>query len=416
MTDGSDRVRHLLLDLLSAARPIAQASVDRLDAADWRLLLSLARQHRLEPMVHWRLRHDHAALVVPDGVRARLADRHRAAGLWVLAMQRDLVLVRRRLDQAGIPHCFLKGAFLAWQAYPRPGLRPMRDLDLWVPRDRGLDAFALLEDAGMVRVAGHDGTPEAWLAHYRHLPALRSPQGVAVELHVALYDGAASDTGIAAPGEAAWRRRIQVDLAGGATGFLAPTDLLLHLIVHAVYQHRLDTGPLLLTDLACLLARYPIDWPEFWRLADLGGHRRGCALALALAERYGAEGRVAWPAGMDGAERPAGPLLDALALLTLRDFAARRDVHFQHELRSRRSVPARAAVLLGKAFPGRRELALFHAGEAGLPWWIGGYLKKWRWLAGKRLPEYLGFLRRSDLAPQVDQLARLEQWLAGGAG
>lgn len=55
-------------------------------------------------------------------------------------MQRELRRLHRFLKKEGIGHVFLKGAYPAQLVYPRPGLHPVRDLDVMVP---GRKAFGL---------------------------------------------------------------------------------------------------------------------------------------------------------------------------------------------------------------------------------------------------------------------------------
>ena len=53
-----------------------------------------------------------------------------------------------QLREAGIPSLMLKGAALSLAFYRDPGLRPMRDVDLLVPKERSADAARKLVELG----------------------------------------------------------------------------------------------------------------------------------------------------------------------------------------------------------------------------------------------------------------------------
>ncbi len=84
---------------------------------------------------------------------------YRASAFRSLAVQSEIVRVHQLLDAAGIDHLYLKGAYLAQFAYPELGLRPMRDIDLLVSRDRALEAFQVLVNAGFLTDPGENAHP-----------------------------------------------------------------------------------------------------------------------------------------------------------------------------------------------------------------------------------------------------------------
>lgn len=408
MSLSFQQVQGLLLDMLAdTCEPAA------LTGENWRTLLELARHHRLEPMLHWRLRHHHRQLAVPAPVAARLAQSHRASSLRSLALQRALLHVHRLLTAADIEPLALKGAFLAFHAYPQPGLRPMRDLDILVPAERALESFQLLQNAGFARLPRATGEAEEWMRRHRHLPPLQGSDGIIIEVHATLYDVIATtslrDDQLSLPRIRA--RAIHRPLAGERIAYLSPTDLLLHLIVHAVYQHRFDNGPLVLNDLAYLLGSQPIDWPLFWQLADAGGYRPGCLLLLRLVATAHGDLALHWPS--DGTViMPPAQLLEASRLLTLRDFDLRLDVHFARVMHDQPSLAGKARLLWSRLLPPRRQILAGHAGTAGPRVLAAAYLRQWRRLLG-RLPDYLGALRHPRMRGEVGRLAQLEKWLDG---
>lgn len=72
------------------------------------------------------------------------------------------------------------------------------------------------------------------------------------------------------------------DIDGQAYPALAPTDALLHFVVHCAHEHFFGSGPLVLSDIAYLVRRHAIDWPSFWLQADRAGAADAAAALLSL--------------------------------------------------------------------------------------------------------------------------------------
>lgn len=400
-------LQDVLLDLISTRRQVTPQRSAALDAGDWARLLDMARQQRLFPLMHWRLAREQAAAVVPDGVRQMLAEAFNKSTMRALRFQRELLLVGKRLDDAGIASLALKGAFLAFHTYPHPALRPMRDLDLLLSKDRALEAFQILVDAGFQRQDHAPGDPAAWLAVRKHLPPLSSRPGrVTVELHIRLSDHAQA---IHVHEGALWQRAVSIDVAGQPVSYLSHTDLLLHLIYHAVYDHRFSNGPQVLPDLAYMVESGKIDWPLFWDEARKGGATRGCVLLLSMVQRYFGELKIDFPAAA-GTDFAASDALQAdCARLMLSDivalsetrlagFMAGRPLHRQVTFLLSKVFPPPAAAAVGFPAPTRRYQRVTH------------YMAYVSNVLTRRLPQFLA--RKHDgLVGNGRKMAALDQWL-----
>ena len=273
-----EMIRQILVDLIDGRTGHAA----RLDASQWRDLAVMARQHRLEPLLHSH--HDSLAGVVPESLLASWSAAHRHAAMRSLQIQRTLILIDRALAAADIPYVALKGAWLAWHGYAHPALRPMRDVDILVPPDQLVDAFRALEQSGFSQRSV--GVPiEHALAHDKHLPPLMCRDtGVPVEIHRRITDYAGTvgtATRFDDPARILARSR-RMAVGGHGIAFPDPSDSLLHLIIHAVVDHRFNNGPQILPDVEAAL-RSSINWPEFWSMAAGGGWEKACQLVLALA-------------------------------------------------------------------------------------------------------------------------------------
>lgn len=274
-----DAVAGLLLDLIGGAQP----QLDGRDAAEWALLDRLAAEQRLQPLLHHRQRDNPA---IPADLRAGWATAYRANAMRALAQAEDLRDCVGLLRAAGFAPIALKGSWLAHHAYPHPALRPLRDLDLLLDPETAIPAFRLLEAQGYRRYESDaDLALEPLLKSDKHLPPLIAPRGTPIELHHRLWEeDGLLDHASPLVREDELRARAVTD----AADLLYPCgeDMVVHLVVHAVYGHRLDCGPLVLTDLDYQLRREPPDWPAFWARAAREGWRPGARLLLELTRRH----------------------------------------------------------------------------------------------------------------------------------
>jgi len=411
-SETTSRLQLLLLDLLSPCRRVRQADLDALDHAGWTRLEAMVQQHRLGPLLAWQLAHAHAGLVLPADVSARLAQASRQSALRSLLFQQELIGIHRILAAVDIPYQALKGAFLAFHAYPSSGLRPMRDLDILVPNAKVAAAYEALQAAGLRLISERPVPPEVATGAHCHLAPLAARcQQFTVELHTRLFHFHERDRHARAdPSDDHdfWQRGRQAALGGEPVCFEAPEDLLLHLIVHAVYDHEFDNGPLLLSDVAFLLQRHPPDWRRFWARAQATGRARGCHLVMHLVRRY-------WGpelADLAGSTPPSEQELDAFAMLMLCDRVGIQDRHLYTDALQRRSGPEWIRFLLDRAFTSPARVRLAYDLPLG-DWRVVFYYPvRWYRQLTRQLPR-LWRARRHESAQSSDlrRLGALRHWL-----
>ena len=380
------RLRQTLLGLLARQQAVPPA----LTAAEWAELDRIAALHRLQPMLHHRHR-DNAA--IPADIRAewQVAFRHGAAESLMIGA--ELARTAALLESAGLAPIALKGAWLAWHAYPHPALRPMRDLDLLLTPETVVAGFELLREHGYALDGPLELSLEDSIRLDKHLPPLASPRGVTIELHHRLWEiDGRMDHAAPVDDEGAIRARV------GRMAYLAPQDLLAHLIIHAIYDHRLDCGPLVLTDVSYLLRCSEIDWERFWSDAASGQWERGAQLVLSLVQMHDPAVPMTIPAGLP----PLPADLDVLAA----------DLLLQ-ELETRRSAGVVATFaasgtksLIMRIFARRKGGGDTHSVRRDLD--EEGGFAAW---AGSRLARTLRELARRDVRRQSLALARLSRWL-----
>ena len=384
------RLRSILLELLGGSPQ--PAGVADLPASAWQELERMAGLHRLQPLLHHR---HHANLAVPEDIRAGWHAAFRASAMASLVLAGELAATVRLLEGAGFAPLALKGAWLAWHAYPHPALRPMRDIDLLLSPETVIPAFDLLRANGFVSDAPQELTSEEIVRLDKHMPPLLSPRGVTIELHQRLWEiDGRMDHGAPVDVVPAIRARA---IRIGQIGYLDPQDILAHLIIHAVYDHRLDCGPLVLSDIAFLLAAQAIDWGRFWHDARSGGWERGAQLVLSLVREYEPDLAISYPADLP-------PLPDEMAKiatdLLLQDLETRQSAGVVATLRAAGTKAFLLRILArrkdGDQHAVHRDLSSSH----GFAAW-----------AGSRLMRTVRELARRDVREQSRDLAGLSRWL-----
>jgi Uncharacterised nucleotidyltransferase len=264
--------------------------------ADIERALAAAVEHRIAPLL-WRAfgAADARDELGPHrAVLCGMADAFRMEAL--LLIPRAVALAVRPLTEAGLEPVVFKGPAVAAR-YPEPGLRPMEDIDLLLPRRHHQRALAALAAAGwrVVRPGGPDRY-DAVLVH-DEVPSL------SLELHYGL-EGTSQRVTALDP-EALWERRQPIACAGTPAFGLPLTDELVVLAAHAGKPHH-GFGRLAWTaDLAMIVGDAaergtPVDWERVHALAVAARCRTVVGAALALAGRVGVEpppGLFALPAG-----------------------------------------------------------------------------------------------------------------------
>ena len=389
---GVATITELLLDLAFAPEIPDAATLRAVPDADWAMLGRCAQQHRLEPMLHDRLAGDPS---VPERLRCEWRDSYRFWAIKAAAARVDLTKTIALLDAHGLSPLALKGAFLAWHAYPAPALRPLRDLDILVPADRVNEAYALLSAHGYTALSAASSEVSH---HGKHLPPLVARCGTTIELHHRLWEqeGELDHHSPRSDDEAVRARAVTVD---GIT-FPCAEDMLTHLIVHAVYSHRLDCGPLLLSDIGWLAGARPVDWGELRARASCERWEPGLDLTIALLHRYCGRHGLAGGTSADAAQASAipGALIDAAADLMLQDLDTRRSagVAATALVRGFGGLAAR----VGRGARARLRAVERHEDVQGIGTWTG-----------TRLRRTVGELIDPAARNQARDLSRLSKWL-----
>ncbi len=153
---------------------------------DWHIFIPLAEEHSLAPLVYQHIQN--AQITIPAAPKLQLQGlflRHRQANQALMIALDDILT---SLGNEQISAVLLKGAALAHIVYPQIGLRPMRDLDILVPLQKGIDAQILLQKQGFQLPDEDKVLPD----NHRHLDVLQTECNgriVSVEIHTQLLSG-----------------------------------------------------------------------------------------------------------------------------------------------------------------------------------------------------------------------------------
>ncbi len=402
-----------VLRLLSPTAAGHEALVAALSEEDWHRIVAWAKEHRFAPLLHYMLFEIHKIQGVPVAIKERLVELRKKGVMRGLGAQREVLRITQILSGAGIDSMFLKGSYLGQFVYPAAGLRAIRDIDVLVAPAQILLAQKVLLEGGLHPHPKHPGDADAALELGKHLPPMLSPSGVfPVELHERILPRELVPQGGNDMSErpSFWPNAIGKTVVDQQIKFASATDLLFHLCVHSVYDHKFNNGPLIFSDIGFLLQSHLIDWSLFWQLCQSYGVRKGIILLLKVVEGLWHDLPIEWPV-IEPHELPGVDLIHDTEQLSLRGLATRGDVTLFEAMQTEVSLRKRTALLMRRIFPNRAMIARAYPVRAGSIK-VFMYYPFWWWrLATDRLPS----LMRSGLSTRsLDETARLHNlraWL-----
>ena len=215
--------------------------------------------YRLLPLVYRNL----------AGEAPRVAQWNTLKGIHRQAWSRNQVLFHKvrplveELRRDGIPVLLLKGAALALRAYPDPGCRPMRDVDLLVPTTAARNVLVKLESAGWkITCWKPPGYPESFF-QFLHAAGFEAPDGARVDLHwhaltVCCHQSA---------DDLFWRFSEPLDFLGIPVRTCDSTEHLLQTCAHGVVWSPVPPVRWAADAVLLLRSARPVDWERLTRTA-----------------------------------------------------------------------------------------------------------------------------------------------------
>jgi len=276
-----DRPTKAILGLLSCRERGAPVPRAELTDSEWSALGRTAVRHGVAPLVYARL--STASDQVPPHVLNVLKGYLFRTGLENLRLYARLVPVLRSLAEQEIDVIVLKGAFLADSVYEDRALRSMGDADLLVRRVALPRVDRILRGLGWDQPIPDDAAAPRQACGHQLQTFVRD--SARIEVHWSIEDDGSP---FAIDVDGLWQRAHPVQVAGASALALAPEDLLLHLCLHASYNHgwlQFEAGLRPLVDVDATLQHFAqrMDWDAFKQRAFRWKVQRCAWLTLTLA-------------------------------------------------------------------------------------------------------------------------------------
>ena len=223
---------------------------------NWNTVVAESEIEGLSPILYKHLQSCEFPLTTDLRQKLRaLTVRHRHATTTRI---KQCVHISDLLNEANIPSLALKGIALANVLYPRPELRPMRDIDLLVPLQNSKQAQSIIANNGYQFEATQ---PSRFMRRHHHLPnATKTVDDmlVSLELHTNAISGDA-------PGSMQYNQLFElpndITTEYGNLKILAPIDMLNQLCRHALEPgNKIKLGSIM--DIVGFASRYfdNINW------------------------------------------------------------------------------------------------------------------------------------------------------------
>ena len=251
---------------------------------DWTALIDLAKQHKLETLLHSRLT-SICPTLMPKALRDDLQTHCQVIARRNLFVTSELLRLLTLMEAKGIDTLPYKGPVLAQTLYKTLNLRQFGDLDIIIqPQDMYAVETLLIEEGycpyfgkkSKAELAAYMKSPDEHSYDFRH-----DGKSVFIEMHWRFWPTTFS---LVNPKEI-WERRQTVAIAGKTVSNMAVEDYLIILCMHGsrhVWQRLAWLG-----DIATLLHNYPeLDWSKVMQQAPQWGSRRMLYLGLYLAHHW----------------------------------------------------------------------------------------------------------------------------------
>jgi Uncharacterised nucleotidyltransferase len=278
--DQANEAELLLSCLRVGAASSGADKLARLSGQDWDGVMQQAARHEVIPLLYQHLKGTSRSATVPPSVMERLREGALRNAVRNLLLYRELSTVLRAYWDDGIPVIVLKGAYLAEVVYADRALRPMLDMDFLIRATDLPRAETKLLEMGYGRLEQPDY--DVNYATHHHLQPFVKPVGVKIELHRTIgHSAGAFNIDV----EGLWQRARPAAIADVEALTLAPEDLLLHLCLHASFDHQFLFGLRPFCDLSEAIRHHRdhIDWEQVQYRARQWGVGKYIYLMLYLA-------------------------------------------------------------------------------------------------------------------------------------
>ena len=243
---------------------------------DWDILLRLASDHAVTPMLYSVLRD----VPLPERIATELRSAFETSVQWSMAQSGELAGLAALLAEHEVPFIALKGPLLSRYLYGELTARSSGDIDLLVKPDHVLRIRDLLASRGY-RVANtlHWSSDSAYLRSRENEISFESPSGVSIDVHWRILPGY-----FASPfdGLDVWETSQTVMLAGRQIQTLSPEHLLILICSHSA-KHAFERLGWICDISRFLIVTPNLNWSAIVNQAERTRTLRQLSIGVALA-------------------------------------------------------------------------------------------------------------------------------------
>lgn len=274
----------LLASLNPVPQPETAIQLGKLDAKGWETVVKIANQQHVLTLFYACLQRLTLETAVPPHLLEQMQQKQQQITLQNLAIYRELRLISEKMQAENIPMIVLKGPYLASAVYPHMNQRAMDDLDLLFPEEQLPQAASMLHTLGWHEARAF--SLPANLDENHHLPPffkkgtwffIEPHWHIAYPKHLNLF-----------PSALLWQDTVICNLSGTLSNVFSPHLQLLHLAIHASYNHQFAFDLRSLCDIAALINKESasIRWDALVETAKQWGWQRGTYLTLLMVKDF----------------------------------------------------------------------------------------------------------------------------------
>ena len=261
---------------------------------NWTTLISEASRHRVAPLMYNKIKLSESESMIPADVVRKFREKYLANVYRNTVLFHQLTELVSLLNHKGIPVVLLKGAHLAEFVYKEIALRPMSDLDILVREEHLSEVVQIAFSVGYQffydkqKTKGKPNESYCYdiLKHYKHFqPLIHSETKCLLEIHCFIAEVGSP---FQIPASELWRNAQPAVFNNNEIFLLSPEDLIIHLCLHAAYDHLFDFGLGALYDISMTIKHYgnDINWKEIQRRSNRWGASRCLILALYFTKKW----------------------------------------------------------------------------------------------------------------------------------
>jgi len=239
---------------------------DSFSARKWGALAHKAQLEGVGSLLYRKLSGSGKFSSLPADTRDFLRLMYASTSIKNQLIFKELEILARLFQGAGISIVVLKGVCLALTVYPDMGLRPMGDLDLLLPKEKLGDAVEIAKALGYQIAMPEASAGLRDLFNHEICLQKSGAHPITLELHHSLVAG--KTFSYAVPVDWFWEQTESLKPVSSETHFenllmLTPEAQVLYAAGHAMLQHGGNNTPLrFFFDIDCLIRHYEerLDW------------------------------------------------------------------------------------------------------------------------------------------------------------